>query len=84
MGTEGGGRVFAFHFRLWHRFSGHLEESENHYLGPLVKSADCIGYHSAVPHRLMRMTMEGRERGSEKRARKGGITDGMSCERGRN
>lgn len=30
--------------------SGHLEESENHYPGPLVKSADCIGYHSAVPH----------------------------------
>lgn len=31
--------------------SGHLEESENHYSGLLVKSADCIGYHRAVPHR---------------------------------
>lgn len=29
--------------------SGHLEESENHYPGQLVKSADCIGYHRAVP-----------------------------------
>lgn len=31
--------------------SGHLEESENHYPGPLVKSADCIGYHGTVPDR---------------------------------
>lgn len=45
--------------------SGHLEESENHYAGPLVKSADCIGYHSAVPHRVMRMKMEGEREENE-------------------
>lgn len=31
--------------------SGHLEESENHYPGLLVKSADYIGYRSEEPHR---------------------------------
>lgn len=51
--------------------SGHLEESENHYPGLLVKSADCIGYYRAVPHTettVMGMKMEGaREENAEGR-----------------
>lgn len=49
----------------------------------LVKSADCISYHSAVPHRETEW-WGWRWRGSERSMGKGGIMDEVSCEKERN
>lgn len=63
--------------------SGHLEESENHYPGQLVKSAHCIGYHCGVPHRETEWWGRRWRRREVKREGRG-ITDKISCEKRRN
>lgn len=81
MRTEDGGLLFAFPFSGSGTHSGHLEESENHYLGSLVKSAQCVRYHRERESFTQRQTQGERRRET---SGKGGIMDEISCEKGGN